>query len=42
MATAVRRNISLPPDFAREMEFVAREEGKTISALVQDAVRILF
>lgn len=40
MATAVKRTISLPPDLAREMEFVAREEGKTISALVQDAVRI--
>ncbi|MCX5813684.1 MAG: hypothetical protein NT178_14230 [Proteobacteria bacterium] len=40
MATAVKRTISLPHDLAREMEFVAKEEGKTISALVQDAVRI--
>ena len=40
MATAVKRTISLPPDLAKEMEFVAKEEGKTISALVQDAVRI--
>jgi metal-responsive CopG/Arc/MetJ family transcriptional regulator len=40
MATAVKRTISLPPDLAREMEIMAEEEGKTISAVVQDAVRI--
>jgi metal-responsive CopG/Arc/MetJ family transcriptional regulator len=40
MATAVKRTISLPPDLAREMEIMAEEEGKTISAVVQDAIRI--
>ncbi|MBP9561352.1 MAG: ribbon-helix-helix protein, CopG family [Syntrophorhabdaceae bacterium] len=41
MAQAVKRTISLPPDLAREIEVMAEEEGKTISAVVQDAIRIL-
>ncbi|MEW6675889.1 MAG: ribbon-helix-helix protein, CopG family [Nitrospirota bacterium] len=40
MATAVKKTISLPPDLAEEIETIAAEEGKTISAVVQDALRI--
>lgn len=41
MATAVKKTISLPPDLAEEIETIAIEEGKTISAVVQDALRIM-
>lgn len=40
MSNAVRKTISLPPDLAREAEEVASEEGKTLSAVVQDALRL--
>ena len=36
---AVKKAISLPPDLARFAMATAREEGKTLSAVVQDAVR---
>jgi metal-responsive CopG/Arc/MetJ family transcriptional regulator len=39
MPTAVKKTISLPPDLAREAEETARDEGKTISAVIQDALR---
>lgn len=39
MASAVKKTISLPPDLARDAELVARVEGKTLSAVVQDALR---
>ena len=39
MATAVKKTISLPPDLARAAEQMARSEGKTLSAIVQDALR---
>lgn len=39
MPTAVKKTISLPPDLAREAESMARAEGKTLSAVVQDALR---
>ena len=39
MASAVRKTISLPADLARETEALARAEGKTLSAVVQDALR---
>ena len=39
MKTAVKKTISLPPDLAREAEELARAEGKTLSAVVQDALR---
>jgi metal-responsive CopG/Arc/MetJ family transcriptional regulator len=39
MASAVRKTISLPADLAREIEALARAEGKTLSAVVQDALR---
>jgi len=40
VSNAVRKTISLPPDLAREAEEVASEEGKTLSAVVQDALRL--
>ena len=39
MGTAVKKTISLPPDLARDAEAVARAEGKTLSAVIQDALR---
>jgi predicted transcriptional regulator len=39
MATAVRKTISLPADLARDAEALARAEGKTLSAVIQDALR---
>ena len=39
MATAVKKTISLPPELARAAEKMAQTEGKTLSALVQDALR---
>jgi predicted transcriptional regulator len=40
MATAVKKTISLPPDLAKEVEEMAREEGKPLSAVIQDAVKL--
>ncbi len=40
MATAVKKTISLPPDLAREVEETAREQGKPVSAVIQDALRL--
>ncbi len=40
MAIAVKKTISLPPDLAREAEEMAAEEGKTLSGIIQDALRI--
>lgn len=39
MGTAVKKTISLPPELAKEAEAIARAEGKTLSAVVQDALR---
>ena len=40
MTTAVKKTISLPPELAREAENTARAEGKTLSAVIQDALRL--
>ena len=40
MGTAVKKTISLPPDLAREVEEKAREEGKAVSAVIQEALRL--
>jgi hypothetical protein len=37
---AVKKTISLPPDLAEEAENIAREEGKTLSAVIQDSLRL--
>jgi metal-responsive CopG/Arc/MetJ family transcriptional regulator len=39
MGEAVKKTISLPPDLAEDAERIAREEGKTLSAVIQDALR---
>ena len=39
MGAAVKKTISLPPELAREAQELARAEGKTLSAVVQDALR---
>ena len=39
MATAVKKTISLPPELALAAEQMARDDGKTLSAVVQDALR---
>ena len=39
MTSAVKKTISLPAALARETEAFARAEGKTLSAVVQDALR---
>jgi metal-responsive CopG/Arc/MetJ family transcriptional regulator len=39
MTTAVKKTISLPAELAREAEALAKAEGKTLSAVIQDALR---
>lgn len=39
MSTAVRKSIVLPVDLARRAETWARAEGKSLSDIVQDALR---
>ena len=40
MGTAVKKTISLPEKLAKEAEDIARAEGKTLSAVIQDALRL--
>ena len=39
MAAAVKKTISLPAELARDAEALAKAEGKTLSAVIQDALR---
>jgi len=39
VARAVKKTISLPSELAKEAEEIARAEGKTLSAVVQEALR---
>jgi len=39
MGIAVKKTISLPPKLAKEVEDISREEGKPLSAVIQDALR---
>lgn len=39
MMKAVKKTVLLPPDLARAVEQMARAEGKTVSGVVQDALR---
>lgn len=39
-STAVKKTISLPKELAREAEEIAKAEGKTLSGVVQDALRL--
>lgn len=40
MSSVVKKTISLPADLAREVEEIAREEGKSVSAVIQEAIRL--
>lgn len=40
METAGNRRISLPPDLYNELEEIARKEGRTISTVIQEAMRV--
>jgi metal-responsive CopG/Arc/MetJ family transcriptional regulator len=40
MAKVVRKTISLPFELAKEAEEIAREERKTLSAIVQEALKL--
>jgi metal-responsive CopG/Arc/MetJ family transcriptional regulator len=40
MGAAVKKTISLPPELARDAEAFAKAEGKTLSAVIQDALRL--
>ena len=39
MPNAVKKTISLPPNLAAEAEALAQAQGKTLSAVIQDALR---
>lgn len=40
MGTAVKKTISLPLPLSKELDALAREEGKTVSAVIQEALRL--
>lgn len=40
MSPVVKKTISLPPELAREAERIAAEEGKSVSAVVQEALAL--
>lgn len=40
MGMAVKKTISLPSTLSKEIETIAREEGKTVSAIIQEALRL--
>lgn len=39
MTLSVRKTVSLPAELAREAQQIAEAEGKTLSAVIQDALR---
>ena len=39
MGAAVKKTISLPAELAREAEALAKAQGKTLSAVIQEALR---
>ena len=40
MGSAVKRTNSLPADFAEEIDEIAKNEGRSVSSIVQDALRL--
>jgi len=40
MGIAVKKRISLPSKLAKEVEDISREKGKSLSAVIQDALRL--
>ncbi len=41
MGTAVKKTISLPPELTKEVEEITREEGKPLSAVIQNVLRFV-
>ncbi len=41
MEMAVKKTISLPSDLAKEAQEIAQSEGKTLSAVIQEALRLV-
>ncbi|MEM1974113.1 MAG: hypothetical protein QXN68_04935 [Thermoplasmata archaeon] len=41
MASIVKKTISLPYDLAEDVERIAKEENKTFSAVIQEAIRLI-
>ncbi len=39
MSNSIKKTITLPADLARQAEELARAEGKTLSRVIQDALR---
>lgn len=39
MGATVKKTISLPVEMSKELEKIAQEEGKSVSAVIQDALR---
>lgn len=39
MSTAVKKSVVLSPALSKELTQIAREEGKTVGAVIQDALR---
>ena len=40
MGVAVKKTISLPPALSQELDDIARDEGKSVSAVIQEALRM--
>ena len=40
MSTAVKKTIFLPPDLAGDAETLARAQGRTLSSVIEDALRL--
>lgn len=40
MGTVVKKTIYLPPELSKELDEIAHEEGKTVSAVIQEALRL--
>jgi len=40
MGSAVKRTISLPADLAQEIDEISKNEGRSVSSIVQDALRL--
>ena len=40
VGSAVKRTISLPSDLAEEIDEISKTEGRSVSSIVQDALRL--
>lgn len=41
MAGVIKKTISLPSDLVEDVERIAKEENKTVSAVIQEAIRLI-